>query len=78
MGDSGGTDQSRRREVGHAIAAADPSAREIGERDQRGQVQEGRDDAGGRGPLEFDGNGFPVAQRTPSFVTRVARLLRAS
>jgi hypothetical protein len=26
-------------------------------------------------PLEFDGNGFPVAQRSPSFVTRVARLL---
>jgi hypothetical protein len=29
-------------------------------------------------PLEFDANGFPVAQRTPSFVTRVARLLRPS
>jgi hypothetical protein len=29
-------------------------------------------------PLEFDENGFPVAQRTPSFVTRVARLLRPS
>jgi hypothetical protein len=26
-------------------------------------------------PLEFDGNGFPIAQRIPSFVTRVARLL---
>ena len=26
-------------------------------------------------PLEFDGNGFPLAQPTPSFVTRVARLL---
>jgi len=29
-------------------------------------------------PLEFDKNGFPVAQRTPSFVTRVARLLSPS
>jgi hypothetical protein len=30
-------------------------------------------------PLEFDDNGFPVTQRIPSFVTRVARLLsRAS
>jgi hypothetical protein len=29
-------------------------------------------------PLEFDENGFPIAQRTPSFVTRVARLLSQS
>jgi hypothetical protein len=29
-------------------------------------------------PLEFDANGFPVAQRAPSFVTRVARLLSPS
>ena len=29
-------------------------------------------------PLEFDGNGFPIAQRIPSFVTRVARLLSPS
>jgi hypothetical protein len=29
-------------------------------------------------PLEFDENGFPVAQRTPSFVTRVTRLLSPS
>ena len=28
-------------------------------------------------PLEFDRNGFPVAQRNPTFVTRVARLLNA-
>jgi hypothetical protein len=26
-------------------------------------------------PLEFDENGFPIAQSSPSFVTRVARLL---
>jgi hypothetical protein len=26
-------------------------------------------------PLEFDKNGFPVRQRSPSFFTRVARLL---
>ena len=25
-------------------------------------------------PLEFDRNGFPVVQRPPDFVTRVARL----
>jgi hypothetical protein len=29
-------------------------------------------------PLEFDENGFPIAQRTPRFVTRVARLLSQS
>ena len=29
-------------------------------------------------PLEFDENGFPVAQRTPSFVNRVTRLLNPS
>jgi hypothetical protein len=29
-------------------------------------------------PLEFDENGFPIAQRTPSFFTRVARLLGQS
>jgi hypothetical protein len=27
-------------------------------------------------PLEFDANGFPVPQRIPSFVTRVAQLRR--
>jgi hypothetical protein len=26
-------------------------------------------------PLEFDDSGFPIAQRIPSFVARVARLL---
>jgi hypothetical protein len=26
-------------------------------------------------PLEFDESGFPIAQRIPSFVARVARLL---
>jgi hypothetical protein len=26
-------------------------------------------------PLEFDRNGFPIAQRTPNFVARVDRLL---
>ena len=29
-------------------------------------------------PLEFDRNGFPVAQRPPDFVTRVARWLGSS
>lgn len=29
-----------------------------------------------RGPLEFDRNGFPVAQPIPDYVTRLDRLLR--
>jgi hypothetical protein len=28
-------------------------------------------------PLEFDQSGFPIAQRSPSFAARVARLLSA-
>jgi hypothetical protein len=28
-------------------------------------------------PLEFDQSGFPIEQRSPSFATRVARLLSA-
>lgn len=43
------------------------------------QVRRGRTETQDRPrPLEFDENGFPIAQRTPSFVTRVARLLSQS
>ena len=35
-------------------------------------------DGGSPAPLEFDDNGFPVAQPTPSLVIRVARLLSPS
>jgi hypothetical protein len=70
------TDQSRPREPGHAIAAG-LSEREKAEY-ERPQEHGGRGDTetvGRARPLEFDGNGFPVAQCNPSFVTRVARLL---
>ena len=40
------------------------------------QVRSGRPRAeSGPHPLEFDANGFPVRERSPSFATRVARLL---
>jgi hypothetical protein len=45
------------------------------ERRQR-QLRRGRAGAVDRPrPLEFDDSGFPIAQRIPSFVARVARLL---
>lgn len=48
-------------------------------RRRQAQVRRGRTNTADRPrPLEFDENGFPVAQRTPSFVNRVARLLSAS
>jgi hypothetical protein len=37
-----------------------------------GRITEAEDRAR---PLEFDESGFPIAQRAPSFVKRVARLL---
>jgi hypothetical protein len=37
-----------------------------------GRIREAEDRAR---PLEFDESGFPIAQHSPSFVQRVARLL---
>jgi hypothetical protein len=76
----------------HGKTNGHPPARELGDalalvlREQagiegyrRGPARRGRTEALDRArPLEFDENGFPVAQRTPSFVTRVARLLSPS
>jgi hypothetical protein len=45
------------------------------QRKQRRATRRGAEAMDRPRPLEFDRNGFPVAQRTPSFVTRVARLL---
>lgn len=72
--------QTRQRELGDALAAVvkEQAAAERYRRRQR-QVRRGRTQIVDRPrPLEFDENGFPVAQRTPSFVTRVARLLSPS
>ena len=63
MGDRDLNGQARQRDFGDAVAAA--------LKQQAGAESNPR-------PLEFDENGFPVAQRTLSFITRVARLLAAS
>jgi hypothetical protein len=44
-------------------------------RRRRPSARRGRDGAQPPHPLEFDETGFPLEQRTPSFVERVARLL---
>ena len=70
-------EQARMRELGHALETAlrvDAGA----ERYQRSQSQRRRarsETADRPRPLEFDRNGFPIAQDRPSFVQRVARLL---
>jgi hypothetical protein len=52
--------------------------REGADRDQRRRrpvPDEEAETLGPARPLEFDANGFPVVQRNPNFVSRVARLL---
>jgi hypothetical protein len=68
------TDHARRRKLGHAMAAG-VSDRADTEREQTVLADTEPKTAGRARPLEFDANGFPVAQRNPSFVSRVARLL---
>lgn len=67
------------RKLGDAVTAAlkqQPRARRY---QRRRQPRRETAEAGEHPrPLEFDGNGFPIAQRIPSFVTRVARLLTPS
>ena len=60
----------RERELGGALAAA------LKLREPAGTVTARTADH--PRPLEFDRNGFPIAQRMPSVVTRVARLLSSS
>jgi hypothetical protein len=62
--------QGRQRELGGVLAAA------LKLREPAGTMTAGTVDR--PRPLEFDRNGFPVAQPMPSVVTRVARLLRSS
>ena len=76
MGEGELNGQARQRELGDAFAAAvkEQAGAERYRRRQR-QVKRGKVQTVERPrPLELDGNGFPVAQRIPSFVTRVARL----
>jgi hypothetical protein len=85
MGDGKLNGQARPRDLGEALAAAlkeHPGAeryqrRQRPERYQRRQPQMPGVRAGAADrprPLEFDADGFPVPQRIPSFVTRVAQL----
>lgn len=71
------TEQARQRALGDAVQAAlsERAGSESYQRSQR-RVRRGRGDPVDRArPLEFDQSGFPVAQHSPSFVQRVARLL---
>ena len=80
MGDGDLKGQARQRELGDALAVVlqEQAGAERYRRRQR-QLRRGRTETLDRPrPLEFDENGFPIAQRTPSFITRVARLLNAS
>ena len=71
------SDQAPQRNLDDALEAA--LAERVGaaryERYQR-EVRNGMPDAVDRArPQEFDANGFPVMQRSRSFLERVARLL---
>ena len=69
--------QAQRRRWRDAVEAT-PTARDWAERSGRPrlEVRRGIPAAADRArPLEFDARGFPIAQPTPSFVWRVARLL---
>jgi hypothetical protein len=71
------TEQARRRELDEALAAVlrEPPGAERYRLAQR-EATNGRPPARDRPrPLEFDENGFPIAQANPRFVARVARLL---
>jgi hypothetical protein len=57
-----------------ATALREHAGAERYQRRQR-QLRRGRAAGDHPRPLEFDERGFPIAQRIPSFVARVARLL---
>ena len=70
------TDHARRRKLGHAmVAGVSDRAGTQRERSQMRMADIEAETVRRARPLEFDANGFPVAQRNPSFVSRVARLL---
>jgi hypothetical protein len=79
MGDGDMNGQARQRDLGDALAVVlqQQAGAERYRRRQRRVRRGGPETVDRPRPLEFDDNGFPVAQRTPSFVTRVARLLSA-
>jgi hypothetical protein len=80
MGNGTINGHARQRELGDALAAfLEQQAGAERYRRRQQQVRRGRTGTADRPrPLEFDKNGFPVAQPTRSFVTRVTRLLSPS
>jgi hypothetical protein len=79
MGDSEVNGHVRQREWGDALAVVNEQTGRERYRRRQLQARRARAETQDRPrPLEFDENGFPIAQRTPSFVTRVARLLSQS
>jgi hypothetical protein len=68
--------KARQRDLGDALRAAlkEHAGAERQQRWQRQVPHRRAELADRRRPLEFDGNGFPVAQPTPSFVARMAQL----
>jgi hypothetical protein len=80
MGDTKMNGRGPQRELGDALALVlqEQAGAERYRRRPRQLRRERTETVEHPRPLEFDENGFPVAQRTPSFITRVARLLNAS
>jgi hypothetical protein len=80
MGNGKMNGHARQRELGDALAVVlEQQAGAERYRRRQQQMRRGRTRTADRPrPLEFDENGFPVAQPTSSFVTRVTRLLSPS
>lgn len=71
------SNQARQRELGDAVERAlseQPGAGRYRRRQREVTSGRARTTEGAR-PMEFDESGFPLPQRKPSFVQRVARLL---
>ncbi len=71
------SDQARQRELRDVVEQAlrEQLATERGRRQQLEMTSGGAPRGEGARPIEFDESGFPLPQRNPSFVQRVARLL---
>ena len=71
------SEETRRRELLEDLEAAlsEQAGAEAYQRSQQQARRAWRGTPDRPRPLEFDANGFPVSQRSPSFATRVARLL---
>jgi hypothetical protein len=71
------SERARLRALGGVLEATlDEQALAEGYQRSQRRLRRGRAERADRPrPLEFDRNGFPIAQHRPSFVHRVARLL---